>query len=126
MELAEYPSIVGTDVEITTDLNETKYPGKYSLIRGIIRKAIYDVNGERYFVIESLVPNENPRFFLVTERHAGDSIPREFSRRPDREVIVGVAIVKTESLVEKDVFGIEEVDYFSTGGIRSVCSSARR
>jgi hypothetical protein len=119
LEITDYPSIVGTQVEIRTDQSETAIPGKYILIRGVVRKAVCDVNGARYFVVESMDPKEKPRFFMVTERHSGDSIPREFARR-SKEVIVNVAIVKDESLLERDVFAFEEVTYFSTGDIRAV------
>lgn len=119
MEIGEYPSVVGIEVEIRTDQSETKYPGQYLLIRGVVRKAVHDVNGARYFVVESMDGRRKLRFFTVTERYAGDSIPREFARRP-KEIIVDVAIVKDQSLLKRDVFAFDEVDYFATGDIRAV------
>ena len=125
VETGDYPSVVGTRVEIRTDQSETKYPGKYVLIRGLVRKAVCDVNGTRYFVIESVDRKAKPRFFTVTERYAGDSIPREFVGR-SKEVIVGIAIVKDESLVKRESFAFEEVDYFAIGDIRAVRALGKR
>lgn len=125
MEIGEYPSIIGAHVEIRTDQSETKHPGRHVLIRGVVGKAVYDINGARYFVIESMGRKRKLKFFMVTERYAGDSMPREFARG-SKEVIVGVALVKDDSLLKRDVFVFDEVDYFAIGDIRAVHASDKK
>jgi len=117
MEIAEYPSVIGVEIEVRAHDSNDKYTNKFSQVNGRVKREIRDVNGGRYFIVELANPVEGIRFLTVSERYAGVSIPREFSRRPDRPVVVGIGAVKDESVLNKDVFDIEEVEYFAIGEI---------
>jgi hypothetical protein len=121
LEIADYPSIIGTKVEIRADEAEggKSHGGLYTKVRGFIRKEIRDVNGGRYYVIEPDNSTLKHRFLIVKEKFMGDSIPREFSRGA-REVLVGIALVLDEALLQSEVFDFKEVDYFATGDIRPI------
>ena len=119
MEIGEYPSVIGVKVEVRAGWDAgDEFAEKASLAIGLVKKEIRDLNGSRYFVIELESPIEGVRFLTVSERHAGASIPREFSRRPENPVIVGVGAVLDESLLDQDAFDFKQVKYFSIGEIR--------
>ena len=109
--------MIGVEIEVRAHDSDEKYTNKFSQVNGWVKREIRDVNGGRYFIVELVSPVEGIRFLTVSERHAGVSIPREFSRRPYRPVVVGIGAVKDESVLSKDVFDIEEVEYFAIGEI---------
>lgn len=119
MEIGDYPSVIGVRVEVRAgcDVGD-EYADKFSRVAGWIKKEIHDVNGSRYFIVELEDSIDGIGFLTVSERHAGASIPREFKRRPQNPVIIGVGAVLDESLLHQDVFDFKDVKYFSIGEIR--------
>lgn len=111
--------MIGVRVEVRAggDVGD-EYADKFSRVTGLIRKEIHDVNGSRYFIVELEDSIDGIGFLTVSERHAGASIPREFKRRPDKSVIVGIGAVRDESLLNQDAFDFKQVEYFSIGEIR--------
>ena len=119
LEIGNYPSVIGVRVELRLDYDaDDEFSEKFSHVAGHIRKEIHDINGSRYFIVELVSPIDGVRFLTVSERHAGVSIPREFSRRPENLVTVGIGAIKDDSLINRDVFDFEEVRYFAIGEIR--------
>lgn len=113
--------MVNSRVEVRADENEggTSHNGAYLQVLGRIVKEIRDPNNGRYFIIELENRQLPHRYLMVGERYAGDSIPREFSHRGD-PVLVGIALVLNEKILERDTFEFDEVNYFAIGEIRHV------